>query len=257
MTPKVQNAPPVVSQHQKHVQDLKTDRRHYEEVDGYHALNVILKECPPSLGRGLLRRTMYLLTLVSPISMPSFRSSPWIRGAPQSEFSRLIVRITSRTLFGTDDRPGWPRRIFPVQNTRNALRCQATTVSGFTITSDERQSAQTPDSQTQKRRSAVYNRERLFTERRRTPIWWRSATFSNWSAARVLNSDEAPARRIASQPNVDARRLRMKFNFHDLNTFGIYENENRRGLHLPDRLSVAPWTCLLVSDGITSRAHAT
>ena len=35
-------------------------------------------------------------TLLSPISMPSLRSSPWIRGAPHSRFSRLIFRISSR-----------------------------------------------------------------------------------------------------------------------------------------------------------------
>src|SRR3954451_21534308 len=32
---------------------------------------------------GRLRCTMYLLTLVSPMSIPSFSSSPWIFGAPQ------------------------------------------------------------------------------------------------------------------------------------------------------------------------------
>src|ERR1039457_5402617 len=31
---------------------------------------------------GFRRWTMYLLTLVSPMSMPSLRSSPWMRGAP-------------------------------------------------------------------------------------------------------------------------------------------------------------------------------
>jgi hypothetical protein len=31
-------------------------------------------------------RLMDLLTLVSPMSMPSLRSSPWMRGAPQSGF---------------------------------------------------------------------------------------------------------------------------------------------------------------------------
>jgi hypothetical protein len=40
---------------------------------------------------------MYLPTLVSPMSMPSFSSSPWMRGAPHVGFSRLILRISSRT----------------------------------------------------------------------------------------------------------------------------------------------------------------
>ena len=33
----------------------------------------------------------------SRLSKPSFRSSPWICGAPQSGFSKLILRIRSRT----------------------------------------------------------------------------------------------------------------------------------------------------------------
>ena len=37
-----------------------------------------------------LLRTMYLATLVCPISMPSLSSSPWIRGAPHSGLARLI-----------------------------------------------------------------------------------------------------------------------------------------------------------------------
>src|SRR5260370_1841447 len=45
---------------------------------------------------GFRRRTMYLITLVSPTSMPSLRSSPWMRGAPQSGVSRLIFRISLR-----------------------------------------------------------------------------------------------------------------------------------------------------------------
>ena len=90
---------------------------------------------------------MYLLTLVSPMSMPSLRSSPWIRGAPQSGFSRLIFRISLRTSFDTGGRPRWPRRTFQVQNSRNPLRCQAMTVPGLTMQRAERQSAQAPQNQ--------------------------------------------------------------------------------------------------------------
>src|SRR5713226_5363096 len=43
----------VVSQNQEHVQDLKPDRRHSEEVDRHHRLDVILKEGPPGLRRRL------------------------------------------------------------------------------------------------------------------------------------------------------------------------------------------------------------
>ena len=58
---------------------------------------------------------MYLLTLVSPMSIPSFSNSSWIFGAPHSEFSRLIVRISSRTSLGTVGRLVLPCRTFHVQ----------------------------------------------------------------------------------------------------------------------------------------------
>ena len=38
-----------MGQHQKDVKDLKTDRGHYEEVDGHQLLGVILQKCTPSL----------------------------------------------------------------------------------------------------------------------------------------------------------------------------------------------------------------
>src|ERR1700730_13423496 len=45
--------PSVVSQNQEYVQHLKPDRRHGEEVDRHHGLDVILKESPPVLRRRL------------------------------------------------------------------------------------------------------------------------------------------------------------------------------------------------------------
>ena len=42
-----------------------------------------------------------------------------------------MVRINSRTSFGTAGRPGFPRRIFQVQNRRKPLRCQPMTVEAF------------------------------------------------------------------------------------------------------------------------------
>ena len=80
----MQNATPVMGQHQKHVKDLKTDSGHGEKVDGDQLLGMILQECAPGLRRGLQQRTMYLLTLLSPMWMPSLNSSPWMRGAPPS-----------------------------------------------------------------------------------------------------------------------------------------------------------------------------
>ena len=72
----------------------------------------------------------------------SLSSSPWMRGAPQVGFSRHILRIRSRTSREMTGRPGWPRRTFEVQKRRKPARCQATTVSGLTMASAERQSRQ-------------------------------------------------------------------------------------------------------------------
>src|SRR5207302_3008202 len=60
----------------------------------------------------LRQRTIYLLTLLSPMSMPSLSSSPWMRGAPQPGFSRHILRIRSRTSLEMTGRPGFPQRTF-------------------------------------------------------------------------------------------------------------------------------------------------
>ncbi len=69
-------------------------------------------------------------------SMPSFNNSPWMRGAPHNEFSRLIRRMSSRISFEVRGRPGFPWRDFHFQNTRNPWRCQPMTVSGLTMTAD-------------------------------------------------------------------------------------------------------------------------
>ena len=45
----VQNAPAVVCQDQKYIQDLKADRRHRKEVNGHQAVDVILQKSPPGL----------------------------------------------------------------------------------------------------------------------------------------------------------------------------------------------------------------
>jgi hypothetical protein len=83
----------------------------------------------------------------------------------------LMLRITSRTSLGIEGLPARPCRLFQVQKNRKPLRCQATTVSGFTRTRAERQSGQTCDSHVQKSRSEGRSLGRLGTERLRTLTW--------------------------------------------------------------------------------------
>lgn len=46
---KVENSPALVCQHHKHIQDLKSDRRYREEIDGNHTLHMVLKKGSPGL----------------------------------------------------------------------------------------------------------------------------------------------------------------------------------------------------------------
>ena len=102
---------------------------------------------------GPWNRARYLDTVASETSMPSFRSSPWIRGAPHSGFSRLMRLMRARTSPGIDGRPPLRRRDVHVQYSRKPFRCQPMTVSGFTITSISRQFGKIRDRSTQSRRS--------------------------------------------------------------------------------------------------------
>ena len=134
-----------------------------------------------------------------------------------------MVRIRSRTSSETAGLPVLPCRIFQVQNNRKLFRCQAMTVSGLTITSADRQSAQAPDNHAQKTRSAMVNFSRFLAERRSTPIWCRKATFSTWRAARERKTENTVERNrhrtlnvgLASQdfgkPN-DLRKIEVSAN---------------------------------------------
>src|ERR1700680_4599236 len=51
------------------------------------------------------RRTMYFATVAWLTLIPSFKSSPWMRGAPHSGLALFICRMRSRTSRSTDGRP--------------------------------------------------------------------------------------------------------------------------------------------------------
>ena len=80
----------------------------------------------------------------------------------------VMIRIRDWTSVATAHRPGFPCRIFHVQNRRKPLRCQPITIAGFIIAALGCQSFQTADSQTQRNRSAAVSFGR-FTNRCRTP----------------------------------------------------------------------------------------
>jgi hypothetical protein len=112
------------------------------------------------VGEGRGRLTRYFSTVDLATSIPIFRSSPTIRGDPQSGLAVDICRISARTSFGTAGRPGRPGRESRAQCSRNFRRRHAITVRGVTITSVSRQPDQTLDSQDHRIRSPARSRGR-------------------------------------------------------------------------------------------------
>ena len=120
---------------------------------------------------------MYFATEVWPTSIPSLRSSPWMRGAPQKGFAKRISRISCRTSRRTLGLPG-RRRDFQRQKVRNPARCHRTIVSGRTIVTASRTVGASRYSNTKIKRSKDVRAGRLGALRRRTFNWWRSAITS-------------------------------------------------------------------------------
>src|SRR6185295_15606852 len=95
------------------------------------------------------------LTAILETTKPSFCSSPWIFGAPQSGFSSARRRIRPRTssvIFGRPPRGRDRQR----QYSRRPVRCQPTTVSGFTMTRTSAQREQMRRRVVQKSRSTEF-----------------------------------------------------------------------------------------------------
>jgi hypothetical protein len=174
----VENPAPVVCQHQEHVQDLEPDGWHGEEVDRDQALEMVGKKGPPSLGWRVPTADHVLAdTGLADVDAELQKLAVNARSAPQG-FSRLILRIRVQTSLVTAGRPRLPLRTFQVQNSWKLFLCQAITVSGWTMTSAVRQSLHSSDSHAQKRRSTAVSLGR-FTERCKTPSWWRRARISS------------------------------------------------------------------------------
>jgi hypothetical protein len=108
---------------------------------------------------------------------PSFNSSPWMRGAPQVEFSCAIVWIMDRISPDVVGLPTVLLRERKRQYRRKPCRCHSTTVSGLTIRSDLAQCGQKWRSRIQNSRSERCNRGRLL-RRFKTINWCRKATIS-------------------------------------------------------------------------------
>ena len=133
----VQDAPPVMSDHEKTVQHAKPDGGNREEVHrGNHFLMVAQKGQPSFTWLGVPWRSLHPagdrpLRDVEPehqqFPMDAWRSPKW-------GFSATMRKINSRSSFGVGLRPTGSRtREISLQYMRKPARCQRTTVSGMTM----------------------------------------------------------------------------------------------------------------------------
>src|SRR5215472_12673377 len=129
----VQNLAPPVLDDEEAVEQLERYRRYSEEIERDDHLAVILekgKPAPPGSARRRIR-CRYRATVRSQTAKPSFCSSPWILGAPQSGFSSARRRIRTRTSSAILGRPlpGRERqRQAPTPSanaSRGGIRCDA------------------------------------------------------------------------------------------------------------------------------------
>jgi hypothetical protein len=101
----VDDAPAVVSEQDEDEEDPEASGGYGEKVDRDQVADVVGEKCPPGLrGAGRLFR-MSLETVRSEIAMPSFKSSPWMRGAPQRGFAAAILRIRAAISASRGGRP--------------------------------------------------------------------------------------------------------------------------------------------------------
>src|SRR4029450_433897 len=176
----VEDAAAVVGEHDKDEEDAQLRGGNREEIDRDEVPDMVGEERPPCLGRRYAPLRHQAETVRSASSMPSFRSSPWIRGAPHKGFIAAIflTRATISALIGGRPTRGRPESL--VQCSRKRRRCHRGTVSGVTISRGCRHPAQAPASQTQKRRSVLRSLGRL-TVLLYTASWSPKARFSRAS----------------------------------------------------------------------------
>jgi hypothetical protein len=157
----VNDMPAVVGEHDENEEDAQAGRGHGEEIDRDQVPGVVGEERPPGL-RGIgapLRLTRD--TVRSATARPSFRISPWMRGAPQRGFT-AAMRVTRALISAlTGGRPPVGRPESRVQYSRKRRRCHRRTVAGVTITRGCLHRAQTLASRTQKSRAVRRSGGRL------------------------------------------------------------------------------------------------
>jgi len=83
-----------------------TQLSNHKQIDRCNPFHMIADEGLPGLQWPIARGTMQIETVDWATWMPSLSNSPWILVAPQNGFSRLILRIRSRTSLAIRGGPG-------------------------------------------------------------------------------------------------------------------------------------------------------
>ena len=165
-----------------------------------------------------------------------------MRGARQRGFSLLMRRMRSRTSGGTGGRPGLHLRIFHVQNSRNAFRCQALTVSGLTIIRPTPVCPHAGQPNPQQSVGCVQARAFLRRTFQHADLMPERNILQLHSRA-GFRTDAVPATKNASNPEIEVR-TRMRCNVHDLSDFEVSERDRPCRLSMPvdcyGRLAVHP-----------------
>lgn len=118
------------------------------------------QDCPRCGSTGRLCR--YFWTVRFDTRMPSFSSSPRMRSAPQSLFSRAIRWMSSRVSLDSADLRVLLALDFRFHNRRKPSRCQRMIVSGLTSSKASLHRRMMLDKNTSKPRSCARNVGRLF-----------------------------------------------------------------------------------------------
>jgi hypothetical protein len=152
---KVDDPPAMVSEQDENEEDAQAGGGHGEEVDRHQVPDMVGEERPPGLRRSRTTLRHEAGDGALPTSMPSFRSSPWMRGAPHKGFAAAIFLTRAAISARMGGRPPVGRPESRVQYSRKRRRCHRRTVSGETMTRACLQLVQTLASPTHSRRSTV------------------------------------------------------------------------------------------------------
>jgi hypothetical protein len=152
---KVENAAAMVGEDDQDEEDAQVRGRNGEEVDRHEVPAMVGEDVRQVCEGGVRRFGISRETLRSATSKPSFRSSPWILGAPHRGLAVAIRAIKVRISASTGGRPTVGRRESVVQWSRKRRRCHRSTVAGVTMTRARLHPAHIRDSPTQKNRSRL------------------------------------------------------------------------------------------------------